>query len=122
MEAYRIDRFGSIDGRVLRPGADPRLGHREVLMRVRASSFDYRDLMVLRGGGRGPTKIGVVPLSDAAGEIAAPGGGVMRVKVCDRVAGCFHSLWLGGPNSVPRRPGVSQQGPTIGSTGNIASV
>jgi len=32
-------------------------------MQVRASSLNYRDLMVLRGGGRGPTKIGVVPLS-----------------------------------------------------------
>jgi NADPH:quinone reductase-like Zn-dependent oxidoreductase len=25
-------------------------------MRVRASSLNYRDLMVLKGGGRGPTK------------------------------------------------------------------
>ena len=36
-------------------------------MRVRASSLNYRDLMVLKGGGRGPTKLGVVPLSDGAG-------------------------------------------------------
>ena len=36
-------------------------------MRVHASSLNYRDLMVLKGGGRGPTKIGVVPLSDGAG-------------------------------------------------------
>jgi hypothetical protein len=35
-------------------------------MRVRASSLNYRDLMVLKGGGRGPAKIGVVPLSDGA--------------------------------------------------------
>jgi hypothetical protein len=40
-------------------------------MRVRASSLNYRDLMVLKGGGRGPTKLGVVPLSDGAGEVAA---------------------------------------------------
>jgi NADPH:quinone reductase-like Zn-dependent oxidoreductase len=39
-------------------------------MRVRASSLNYRDLMVLKGGGRGPTKLGVVPLSDGAGEVA----------------------------------------------------
>ena len=38
-------------------------------MRVRASSLNYRDLMVLKGGGRGATKLGVVPLSDGAGEI-----------------------------------------------------
>jgi NADPH:quinone reductase-like Zn-dependent oxidoreductase len=56
MESYRIDRFGSVDGIALRSSEDPRLGPKEVLMRVRASSLSYRDLMVLKGGGRGPTK------------------------------------------------------------------
>jgi Alcohol dehydrogenase GroES-like domain len=97
MEAYRIERFGSVDGIVLRSSEDPRLGLKEVLMRVRASSLNYRDLMVLKGGGRGPTKIGVVPLSDGAGEVAAIGEGVTRVKIDDRIAGCFHPRWFGGP-------------------------
>jgi hypothetical protein len=66
-------------------------------MRVRASSLNYRDLMVLKGGGRGPTKLGVVPLSDGAGEVAAIGDGVTRVKVGDRIAGTFHPRWFGGP-------------------------
>jgi NADPH:quinone reductase-like Zn-dependent oxidoreductase len=57
MEAYRIDRFGSVDGIVLRSSEDPRPGPKEILMRVRASSLNYRDLMVLKGGGRGPTKL-----------------------------------------------------------------
>jgi NADPH:quinone reductase-like Zn-dependent oxidoreductase len=78
MEAYRIDRFGSVDGIVLRSSEDPRPGLKEILMRVRASSLNYRDFMVLKGGGRGPTKVGVVPLSDGAGEVAAIGGGVTR--------------------------------------------
>ena len=72
MEAYHIERFGSVDGIVLRSSEDPRPGLKEILMRVRASSLNYRDLMVLKGGGRGPTKIGVVPLSDGAGEVAHP--------------------------------------------------
>jgi NADPH:quinone reductase-like Zn-dependent oxidoreductase len=97
MEAYHIDRFGSVDGIVLRSGEDPRPAPKEVLMRVRASSLNYRDLMVLKGGGRGPTKIGVVPLSDGAGEVAAIGDGVTRVKIGDRIAGCFHPRWFGGP-------------------------
>ena len=33
----------------------PRPRPKKVLMRVRASSLNYRDLMVLKGGGRGPT-------------------------------------------------------------------
>ena len=66
-------------------------------MRVRASSLNYRDLMVLKGGGRGPTKIGVVPLTDGVGEVVAIGEGVTRVKIGDRIAGCFHPRWFGGP-------------------------
>ena len=97
MKAYRIDRFGSVDGIVLRSNEDPRPGPKEVLMRVRASSLNYRDLMVLKGGGRGPTKLGVVPLSDGAGEVAAVGDGVMRVNVGDQVIGTFHPRWFGGP-------------------------
>ena len=86
MQAYRIERFGSVDGIELRSNGDLRPGLREVLMRVRASSLNYRDLMVLKGGGRGPTKLGVIPLSDGAGEVAAVGDGVTRVKVGDQIA------------------------------------
>ena len=87
MDAYHIERFGSVDGIVLRSSEDPRPGPKEVLMRVRASSLNYRDLMVLKGGGRGPTKPGVVPLSEGAGEVTAIGDGVTRVKIGDRIAG-----------------------------------
>jgi NADPH:quinone reductase-like Zn-dependent oxidoreductase len=77
MKAYHIDRFGSVGGIVRRSSEDPQPGLKEVLMRVRASSLNYRDLMVLKGGGRGPTKIGVVPLSDGAGEVAAIGEAIV---------------------------------------------
>src|SRR5438270_13712803 len=97
MRAYRIDSFGSVDGVVQGSRDDPRPGTREILVRVRATSLNYRDLMVLKGGGRGPTRLGVIPLSDGAGEVAAIGDGVTRVKVGDRIAGCFHPRWFGGP-------------------------
>jgi len=97
MKAYHIDRFGSIGGIVRRSSEDPLPGPKDVLVRVRASSLNYRDLMVLKGGGRGPTKPGVIPLSDGAGEVAAIGDEVTRVKVGDRIAGCFHPRWFGGP-------------------------
>ena len=62
-----------------------------------ARSLNYRDLIVLKGGGRGPTKLAVVPLSDGAGEVAAIGERVTRVKIGDRIASCFHPRWFGGP-------------------------
>ena len=75
MEAYHIDRFGSVDGIVLRSSEDPRPGPKEVLMRVRASSLNYRDLMVLKGGGRGPAKLGVIryPTAQARSQQSATG-------------------------------------------------
>jgi NADPH:quinone reductase-like Zn-dependent oxidoreductase len=39
----------------------------------------------------------VIPLSDGAGEVATVGDEVTRVKVGDRIAGCFHPRWFGGP-------------------------
>jgi NADPH:quinone reductase-like Zn-dependent oxidoreductase len=97
MRAYRIESFGSVDGVVLGSRDDPRPGTREILVRVRATSLNYRDLMVLKGGGRGPTRLGVVPLSDGAGEVAAAGHGATRFAVGDQVIGCFHPRWFGGP-------------------------
>src|SRR6476620_10627874 len=97
MRAYRIESFGSVDGVVLASRDDPQPGTREILIRVRATSLNYRDLMVLKGGSRGPTKLGVVPLSDGAGEVVGLGAGAGRFAVGDRVIPCFHLRWSGGP-------------------------
>jgi NADPH:quinone reductase-like Zn-dependent oxidoreductase len=97
MRAYRIESFGSVDGISLGERPDPRPGTRELLVRIRATSLNYRDLMVLKGGGRGPTKQSVVPLSDGAGEVVAVGERTSRFAVGDRVIGCFHPRWFGGP-------------------------
>jgi NADPH:quinone reductase-like Zn-dependent oxidoreductase len=99
------------EGIVLRSSEDPRPGPKEILPRVRASSLNYRDLMVLKGGGRGPTKLGVMPLSDGAGEVAAIGEGVTLVKVGDRVIGTFHPRWFGGPLSADYL--TDRLGPTL---------
>src|SRR3977135_3998937 len=97
MKTYRIASFGSVAGVVLGSGAAPRPRTREILVRVRATSLNYRDLMVLKGGGRGPTKLGVVPLSDGAGEVAAVGDGVSRVAFADQIIGWLHPRGFGGP-------------------------
>ena len=45
---------------------------------------------------RAAPKPDLIPLSDGAGEVVAVGPGVSRVKVGDRVAGCFMQKWIGG--------------------------
>ena len=56
---------------------------------VRASSLNYRDLTVLKGGGRAPTEIAVVLPFDGAGEVAATSVGVTQVDIGSWIAGFF---------------------------------
>jgi alcohol dehydrogenase len=96
MRAYRFDSFDSLDALRAREEADPAPQRGEVLVRVRAVSLNFRDLAMLRG--RYPRKCvpGLIPTSDAAGEIVAVGDGVEAFKVGDRVIGAFHPRWFGG--------------------------
>lgn len=72
-------------------------GPGEVLVRVRAASLNYRDLMIARGKYGGPAKADLVPLADGAGEIAALGAGVTEWKIGDRVIGAYFPEWIAGP-------------------------
>jgi NADPH:quinone reductase-like Zn-dependent oxidoreductase len=96
MRAYRFDSFDSLDELRLREEPDPQPQRGEVLVRVRAVSLNFRDIAMLRG--RYPRKCvpGLIPASDAAGEIVAIGEGVQVFKVGDRVMGAFHPRWFGG--------------------------
>jgi NADPH:quinone reductase-like Zn-dependent oxidoreductase len=96
MKAYQIDRFDGIDGWSLRERETPQPGANEVLLRMRASALNYRDLMILRGRYPLPANAGVVALSDGAGEVAAVGSGVTRLAVGDRVACSYYPRWLDG--------------------------
>lgn len=96
MKAFHIESFGP-DGLVqvdVPDLADP--GPGQVLVRVRAASLNYRDLLMAQGLYNPKQPLPLVPLSDGAGEVAAVGKGVTRVKVGDRVAGIFTQAWLGG--------------------------
>jgi NADPH:quinone reductase-like Zn-dependent oxidoreductase len=67
-----------------------------VLVKVAACSLNFRDLAIVLGTYRMPTRPNIVPLSDGAGEVVEVGRDVTRVKAGDRVAGCFFQRWVGG--------------------------
>jgi NADPH:quinone reductase-like Zn-dependent oxidoreductase len=97
MKAYAIvEKFG-IDNlqQVNRP--DPTPGPGQVVMRVKAVSLNYRDLLTVKtGGARGSAPLPLIPCSDGAGEVVEVGPGVTRVKVGDRVASIFFQNWIAG--------------------------
>ncbi len=71
-------------------------GHGQALVRVRAASLNYRDLLVIKGLYNPHIHLPFTPFSDGAGDVVAVGEGVSRVKVGDRVAGIFMQDWLAG--------------------------
>jgi NADPH:quinone reductase-like Zn-dependent oxidoreductase len=81
----------------LREGAPIRVpAAGEVLVRVRATSLNRRDIMIMRGFYPVGAKESLVPLSDGAGEVVAVGSGVSRFKSGDRVAAIFFQNWFEG--------------------------
>ncbi len=70
----------------------------EVLIRVQATSLNFRDQAIAKGQYFGGTlKAAQTPLSDGAGVVEAVGPGVTRFREGDRVAGTFFQGWLDGP-------------------------
>ncbi|MBI1917836.1 MAG: NAD(P)-dependent alcohol dehydrogenase [Planctomycetes bacterium] len=76
---------------------EPKPGFGQVVLKMRAFSLNYRDLLVVKGAYNPKLRLPLVPLSDGVGEVSALGEGVRRVKVGDRVAGLFMQKWLAGP-------------------------
>src|ERR1700719_3000109 len=96
MRAYQLDKLGSLDGLVLAERDMPSPGVGEVLVRVRASSLNFRDMMILNGVYPAPVPPGRVPLSDGAGEVVEVGASVRRFKGGDRVIHSFFPNFFGG--------------------------
>lgn len=96
MKAYELHDRQGLDSLVRVDRGIPRPGPGQVLVRMRAWSLNYRDLLVAQGlYGRSSTKT-IIPLSDGAGVVEETGPGVTRVRAGDRVAGAFLQEWIDG--------------------------
>ena len=116
MKVWQVSREWSIDGMDLVEQPEPRPGAGQIVVRMRAASLNYRDLLTVQGKG-GSYKLPIIPFSDGAGEVALVGEGVTRVAVGDRVCPMFFQSWIDGNASATNRrlalggtrPGVLQE-------------
>ena len=96
MRAIEIRSADGIDALHLADRPSPEPGTGEVLVRMRAVSLNYRDLMTVQDPEGRRLPYPRIPNSDGAGEVVAIGAGVSRFRPGDRVAGCFFQRWSGG--------------------------
>jgi NADPH:quinone reductase-like Zn-dependent oxidoreductase len=96
MKAYRLHEFGGPDALVCEDVSTPTPGPGQVLVRMRAFSVNYRDLLISKGLYNPKLRLPLIPFSDGAGEVVATGAGAARFRPGQRVAACFMPGWLDG--------------------------
>ncbi len=101
MKAYEIQGQGGIEALVAVDRPTPTPGPGEVLVRIKASSINYRDLGTVTDPAARGLALPLVPNSDGAGEVAEIGEGVTRFQPGDRVAGTFFQRWNDGGITPP---------------------
>lgn len=96
MRAIEIQGAFGLENLALVERPDPRPGPGQALVRLRAASLNFRDLLTVEGKYNPKQKLPLIPCSDGAGEVVEVGEGVTRVKAGDRVCTVFAQKWLAG--------------------------
>ena len=94
MKQVKLLKPGGLDNLQISDADTPGLREHEVLVKVKASSLNYHDLLVALG--HIPTDDGRVPLSDCGGEIVEIGKDVSMWKVGDEIMSCCFHNWIEG--------------------------
>ena len=89
------DAFG-LDNLALVEQPRPEPGPGQVLLRMKAASLNYRDLLTVQGAYNPRQPLPLIPCSDGVGEVMALGEGVDRVELGQRVASTFCQRWQSG--------------------------
>jgi NADPH:quinone reductase-like Zn-dependent oxidoreductase len=95
MKVYEYQKFG-LENLALVERDEPRAAAYEVVVKFRAASLNYRDLLFAKGVYNPKPRFPAVPCSDGAGDVVAIGDNVTRWKVGDRVCPIFTQGWLEG--------------------------
>ncbi|MER8433401.1 zinc-dependent alcohol dehydrogenase family protein [Mesorhizobium caraganae] len=90
MTGFGLSRLERVEGKVPEPGP------RELLVRTKAVSLNYKDRMIIDGTLIPDLVFPFVPTSDALGEVVAVGKEVSRFRVGQRVLGQVIADWPDG--------------------------
>lgn len=96
MKAVVIDGAFGVENVKVVEHPDPEPGPGQVVLRMKAASLNYRDLLMVRGQYDPRQTLPIVPLSDGVGVVEAVGPGVDRVEVGARVCPIFAQRWISG--------------------------
>lgn len=94
INTVRLRAPGGLKNLKLVDESPPKPTRGELLVRIRASSLNFHDDMVVTG--KIPCADGRVPMSDGAGEVIAVGEEVDEFKTGDAVVSTFYPNWLSG--------------------------
>ena len=119
MRAVEIRGGFGLENLALVERPDPAPGPGQALVRLRAASLNYRDLLMVEGKYNPKQKLPLIPCSDGAGEVVAVGEGVSRVKPGDRVCPIFAQRWISG-EPVRERLRATLGGPLDGTLAELA--
>lgn len=96
MQAYQVLTDEGIDAIKKVDVPIPEIADDEILVKMKACSLNYRDLLIPIGGYPRNETRPVIPLSDGAGEIIEVGKSVTTLKPGERVVGNFFQDWISG--------------------------
>ncbi len=96
MRTFQIQENFGLENLRLTELPDPSPGPGQVLLKMRAVSLNYRDILTVAGTYNPRQQLPLTPCSDGVGEIVAVGDGVSSVGVGDRVATLFSQGWMAG--------------------------
>ncbi len=120
MKVFQIENDWGMDNLRLSSRPDPRPGPGQVLLRMKAASLNYRDLVVpMRGYGSFTGNLPLIPISDGVGEVVEVGAGVTRVQVGQRVCPMFNQHWIAGDLNLERIASGTLGGPIDGTMAEL---
>jgi NADPH:quinone reductase-like Zn-dependent oxidoreductase len=103
MRVFQIEGEWGMDHLRLSTRPEPQAGPGQVVLKMKASALNYRDLLVPgRGYGSHTGNLPLVPVSDGVGVVTQVGPGVRRVAVGDRVCPTYFQRWISGEPDLER--------------------